>query len=89
MAGGGGIDFSNKKCQAGKCFTKLNSINYFKCQSCLKEVCMQHRFEDKHDCSKLLSKREFKAQQQVNPKTAKSKLLMPGFFRKEKEEIAN
>eukprot|EP00350_Pseudokeronopsis_sp_OXSARD2_P007852 CAMPEP_0170541992 /NCGR_PEP_ID=MMETSP0211-20121228/1563_1 /TAXON_ID=311385 /ORGANISM="Pseudokeronopsis sp., Strain OXSARD2" /LENGTH=134 /DNA_ID=CAMNT_0010844917 /DNA_START=40 /DNA_END=444 /DNA_ORIENTATION=+ len=49
-------ELSNKKCQAEKCYTKLNSINYFKCPGCLKEVCMTHRYEDKHQCTKILSR---------------------------------
>lgn len=60
-----------KKCMAEKCFVKLTAINSVSCAKCLKEVCVKHRFDDDHQCTHIIR----------NEKTAKSKLLQPGYIK--------
>lgn len=65
-----------KKCMANKCYAKLTPINQVTCGQCFKEVCLKHRFEDDHQCTKIVR----------NEQTAKSKLLQPGYFQKSQTE---
>ena len=60
----------DKICMSDKCKTKLTQTNQFSCPSCLKEVCIKHRMEEDHACTKVVR----------NQQTIKSKLLKPNFF---------
>ena len=45
-----------KRCQAPSCNVKLTATNRYQCGLCLMELCMAHRFEDKHDCKQLVTR---------------------------------
>ncbi|TNV87394.1 hypothetical protein FGO68_gene889 [Halteria grandinella] len=70
-----------RKCMAEKCYVRLNSINSVSCAKCLKEVCLKHRFEDDHQCTHIVTPIR-------NDKTAKSKLLQPGYFKDQQSQPA-
>jgi len=67
-----------KRCQAANCNKQLTAINRYQCGLCLMELCMAHRFEDKHDCKQLITK---------DKRMQQSKLLQLGNIdRRPKEE---
>lgn len=39
-----------KRCGAPRCKEKLTTVNTYRCKDCGTEVCMTHRFPDKHAC---------------------------------------
>jgi len=43
----------NRICEAPKCHTKLLSVNTYKCDTCAKQLCLAHRYQDKHDCRRV------------------------------------
>ena len=47
-----------KKCMASKCYAKLTPINSVTCAQCCKEVCLKHRYEDDHQCTKLVRNKQ-------------------------------
>ena len=40
----------SKRCGAPRCKEKLTAVNAYRCRHCGTEVCMTHRFPDKHAC---------------------------------------
>ena len=40
----------SKRCGAPRCKEKLTAVNAYRCRGCGTEVCMTHRFPDKHAC---------------------------------------
>jgi predicted nucleic acid binding AN1-type Zn finger protein len=40
----------NKSCEAANCNKKLLSVNSYKCDNCGKNMCLAHRYQDKHEC---------------------------------------
>lgn len=70
-----------KKCMAEKCYVKLNDINSSTCSRCKKEVCIKHRYYDDHQCTHIIPPTVVR-----NDKTAKSKLLQPGYFQNNQQQ---
>lgn len=43
-----------KKCGKISCTNKMTYSNTFRCKYCDKDVCLQHRFQEEHECSSKL-----------------------------------
>jgi len=65
------------RCQINGCKEQLTKIKSYTCLKCSIITCLEHRYEDAHNCS---SKVEV-----TKTATRFSKLLQPGFFKKKNE----
>ena len=65
----------SQRCPVKKCKNKLTSTSTFTCKNCGLKFCMEHRFEDDHNCVKPTTHAKHCSQQALKEYLQKERLV--------------
>lgn len=66
---------TQRKCAKDGCQVKLSLVNEYECKKCRKFVCLQHRFEEAHECGKSSNKKQSKEKKNKGEKKDKNNVF--------------